>query len=131
MPKETQQYNFHIWVEPPALLVRDILAQTLRRARVSDHVITSNRRANADYILSGALLRMEQCLEPDNFYVLIEMELAIVRSRSREVLFVKRYSMRESVENNLIPTAVHGFELALANLISEFLRDLTQRFPEK
>ena len=131
MPRETQQYNYHSWVEPPALLVRDILAQTLRMAGVSDHVITSNRRAKADYILSGTLLRMEQCLEPDNYYVLIEMELAIVQYRSREVLFVKRYSIRESVANNQIPAAVHGFELALANLISDFLRDLVQRFAEK
>ena len=63
-PKETQQYNYHLWVEPPPLLVRDILAETLRRARVSDYVITSNpkqREYHVGTIESDYKLNVETC----------------------------------------------------------------------
>ena len=41
------------------------------------------------------------------------------------------YSLREPVENNQLPTAVYGFEVALAKLTSDFLKGLRQRLADK
>ncbi|MCP4041063.1 MAG: hypothetical protein GY731_03765, partial [Gammaproteobacteria bacterium] len=43
-PQTVQRYTYHFWVEPPAVLIQDLLTQALRDARLAEHVVTPTQR---------------------------------------------------------------------------------------
>lgn len=123
-PETIQRYTYHFWVEPPAVLIQDVIAQALRDARLAEYVVTPTQRARADYIVSGTLLRMEHRREPGAAKVLIEMELALLKTATRDVVILKRYAVEEPATDNQIGSAVSAFERALTRLVSLYLADV-------
>ncbi len=123
-PQTVQRYTYHFWVEPPAVLIQDALAQALRDARLAEHVVTPTQRVRANYIVSGALLRMEHRLEPGNPHVLIEMELSLLKTDNRDLVTLKRYLLKGPAKDNQIGSAVTAFEKTLTRLVAEYLEDI-------
>jgi ABC-type uncharacterized transport system auxiliary subunit len=123
-PETIQRYTYHFWVEPPAVLIHDVITQAFRDARLAERVVTPTQRVRADYIVSGTLLRMEHRRESGGSKVLIEMELGLLRTATRDLVTLKRYTVEEAAVDNQIGSAVSAFGRALGRLVALFLEDV-------
>ncbi|MCI0653236.1 MAG: ABC-type transport auxiliary lipoprotein family protein [Methylococcaceae bacterium] len=120
---EIQRYHYNLWSEAPALMIQQAIARSLRATGLLRYVITPVERANADWIVSGSLLRLEHFPNSSPASVVFEVELGIVSAKSRETLFLKRYLETESAANNNIGDAVKAFNNALEQMLAQFQKD--------
>lgn len=125
-PLQVQRYNYHLWSEPPALMLQDAIVRSLRTADLAHYVITPAERANADWIVSGILLRMEHLPDALPAKVVIEAELGIVGADTRQTLFLERYIETESAISTTIDDAVQSFNTALQRMLVRFQTDATK-----
>lgn len=123
-PLQVQRYNYHSWSEPPAMMIQDGIAKSLRAAGLVRFVITPTERATANWIVSGTLLRMEHFPETSPSAVEIEMEIGVVSTATRETVFLDRYLERVSAQSNRIDAAVSAFNTALQKILLKFPEDL-------
>ncbi|MGH8547723.1 MAG: ABC-type transport auxiliary lipoprotein family protein [Methylococcales bacterium] len=117
---EIQRYNYHHWSEPPALMIQDAIVRSLRAAGLTRYVITPNERANADWIVSGSLIRLEHFPNSSPARVEIEVELGLVATASHETLFLERYLEIEPAASNGLDDAVQAFNQALERMLARF-----------
>ena len=123
-PDQVQRYTYHLWAEAPPLTVQDLFAGYLRAARVADYVVTPAQRVNADLVISGTLFRFEHRPFTQPSTVRIEMELAVVRTDTRALVFLKRYETDVDAASEAIAAAIPAFNHGLEGIFDEFLRDL-------
>lgn len=111
-PRVIRQYHYHLWLYPPAQLVREHLAQALG-ARLADF---EERR------IEGRVLRFDRIGSGASAYAVVELELSVVNGR--EVVFVQRYAQKEAVTGDGVRAHVQATEVALAKIYARFLIDL-------
>lgn len=56
---ELQQYNYHFWAEPPALMFQEATANVLRAAGAFEAVVEPSYRARPDWIIRGRIRNLE------------------------------------------------------------------------
>jgi cholesterol transport system auxiliary component len=120
---EIHRYNYHSWSESPALMIQDAMVRALRTAGLARYVITPAERANADWIVSGNLLRMEHFPNAVPARILIEAEIGIAAANTRQTLFWQRYQETEPAPTNGIEDAVLAFKKALERMLGQFQTD--------
>jgi cholesterol transport system auxiliary component len=120
---EIQRYHYHLWSETPALMIQDAIARSLRAAGLARYVITPVERANADWIVSGRLIRMDHYPNATPGRVEIETEIGMVAANTRGTLFLKRYLETEPAASNGIDDAVRAFNTALERMLTRFQHD--------
>jgi cholesterol transport system auxiliary component len=123
-PLQVQRYYYHLWVESPVLTISDLLASSLRRANVAQHVITPAERAIADAMIGGRLVRLEHRPDAKPPSVLVELELSLIDAERRRPRFFKDYRIEEPAESRSIDDAVAAFDRALARLLKDIVGDL-------
>jgi len=111
--RAVRQYHYHLWLYPPAQLVREHLAQALG-ARLSDF---------AERRIEGRVLRFDRIGSGASAYAVVELELSVV-VHGREVVFVQRYAQKEAVAGDGVRAHVQATEVALAKIYARFLADL-------
>jgi len=110
--RAVRQYHYHLWLYPPAQLVREHLAQALG-ARLSDF---------AERRIEGRVLRFDRIGSGASAYAAVELELSVVQGR--EVVFLQRYAQKEAVAGDGVRAHVQATEVALAKIYARFLADL-------
>jgi len=123
-PGEVAQYAYHQWSDPPSILLRDRLVDYLRAAGVADAVVTPAFRVDADYVVSGRVLRFEQLLEADGSRVVVELELVLTRNRGRELLFLGNYLEERAAGTGAVNDAVQAFDEAVAAIFARFVAEM-------
>lgn len=111
-PRVIRQYHYHLWLHPPAQLVREHLAQALG-ARLADF---------AERRIEGRVLRFDRIGSGASAHAEVELELSVVHGR--EVVFVQRYAQKETVAGDGVRAHVQATEIALAKIYARFLTDL-------
>lgn len=110
-PHTARQYHYHLWLYPPAQLVRDHLVRTLD-ARQADF---------AERRIEGRVLRFDRV----GRQAVVELELRVVQGR--EAVFERRYSAGENASGDGLRAHVEASERALATIYGRFLADLRTR----
>jgi ABC-type uncharacterized transport system auxiliary subunit len=110
-PHSARQYHYHLWLYPPAELVRDHLAQTLG-VRQADF---------AERRIEGRVLRFDRVGRQAK----VEVELRVVHGR--EAVFDRRYAAEESASGDGVRAHVEATERALATIYVRFIADLRAR----
>jgi cholesterol transport system auxiliary component len=129
-PGELQRYTYHLWAEPPAAAIASALTVALREARLFAFVIAPGQRAQADYLLTGELLRLEHLPSALPPQVAAELQLTLVDGYNRRPLFANRYQGREATGSDDSPAAAAAaFDRLLGRLLSEAVRDLQAQRP--
>lgn len=123
---EIQRYSYHLWSEPPAGMIQDAIVRSLRATGIPRYVITPVERANADWIVSGTLIRLEHYPNASPARVEIEAELGLVAAKTHETLFLERYLESEPAASNGIEDAVRAFNKALERLLMRFQKDASE-----
>ena len=124
-PHRVQEYNYHFWIEPPTVLLRDQLVAFLRAKKVADMVTTPEVRATADHVLTGKILRLEK-IEGAAPKGVLELELAVRRADGK-LVFLDVYKMDVAAENNSVEAAVRALNKALDATYAKFVADLARQ----
>jgi len=117
-----QRYRNRLWSDPPAAMIQDAIVQALRAEHIAEYVITPAERANANWIVSGTLFRIEHLRDVNQ--VNIEFELGLINAQNRKTVFQHGYSQAESAEDTSMASVVAAFNLVLAQLIATAVKDI-------
>jgi ABC-type uncharacterized transport system auxiliary subunit len=118
-----QRYTYHRWAESPGIAIQDLLARYLRDRRVADFVVTPAQRVIANLIITGTLYRFEHHPYETPPKVVVEMELAVVRTDRRQPLFLKRYRAEADASDKQVSQAIPAFDRALGEIFQGFITD--------
>jgi len=122
--KELRRSDYHLWVDPPTILIQNRLVAYLQKRGVSDTVVTPGLRAQADYAVSGRIVEMHRSLG-DPSTITLAMDLSLLRLRDRRVLV--QSSGVETQPAASIDEAIGAYETAAANLFDAFVAECQAR----
>ncbi len=123
-PDQLQQYTYHAWAEPPALMLQRSLIGVLRQAQAFGTVATPDMRPDRDYELRGDLRQLEHVRGAGRSTVAMEIELAVRRVRGNQQVLLKTYRAEEPVPDGSVGGAVAAFTRGLDSIYGAFLADL-------
>lgn len=124
-PHQVREYHYHFWIEPPTILLRDQLVAYLRAAKIAETVTTPEIRANADYVLTGRIIRLEK-IEGAAPKGALEIELGL-RSSGGKIVRLDVYKAEVPAENNSVEAAVRALNKALDQIYAKFSADLARK----
>jgi ABC-type uncharacterized transport system auxiliary subunit len=124
-PHRVREYNYHFWIEPPTVLLRDQMVAFLRAGRIAGVVTTPEVRVPADYILTGRIIRLEK-IEGTAPKGVLELELGVRRAEG-SLVFLDVYKMEVAADNNSVEAAVRALNKALDAAYAKFAADLARK----
>ena len=118
-----QEYNYDFWHEPPAVMLRDSLIDYMRSANVAKDIVTPEMRANANYLLSGRIHRLE-IIRGSSPQAVVELELGVSDARTGAVLIVRSYRTDVPASGSSVEAAAKAVNKAVEDIYARFLSDL-------
>ena len=124
-PLEVKAYHYHLWTDPPAIMLRDQLVGYLRAAKVASKVVTPEMRVGADYVVTGKINRLEKVIgSPAK--VAVELELSLGQRTDGKLLFLDTYRVVTASENDTVGAAVKAINKALGKVYASFTADISK-----
>ena len=123
-PIRVHRLPYTFWMEAPAAMLQREAAEYLRVARVAETVVTPNVRTNAQYALTGTIVRLEQ-IRSESPAVVIELELSVVERGSRDLLFHRNYAEEVPANGPDAIRTASAFGRAFAAILERFVADLS------
>ena len=117
------RYSYDLWSDAPATALQLALAESLRRARVAEQVVTPDLRVPPDWMVRGRLLRFEYI--PNANKVSAKLQLAVVSARDGALVLLDTYAAEPAVQGSGPEAAVAAFNRATADILSRFVSDLS------
>ena len=117
---ELRRHVYHLWADPPTVMIQTELAAYLRTVGVADTIITPNVRARADFALNGRIVDMHRVMG-DQPHVSLAIDLSLIRLRDRKVLV--QSSGIQTLPAADVASAVQAYEVAALALFDAFLED--------
>lgn len=128
---EFRQYNYHFWIESPAVLMRDAMVAALRRSNAAARAVTPDTRLLSDYRLNGRLQRLHHQRGDGQAEVRLSAEIAITRARDGALVMIDSYDIRRPLREDSIAEAVREIRAALTQMTAEMLDDLERSAPAR
>ncbi len=122
-PNQVRKYHYHMWTEPPVVMLRDQLVDYLRQTGIADTVVTPELRGNARYALIGKIKRLEKIAGPRPSAVL-ELELALLEDRTGKLIFLDSYRVEQAAASGSVGDAVVAMNQALSEIFARFVAGL-------
>jgi ABC-type uncharacterized transport system auxiliary subunit len=123
-PRALRHHHYHFWVAPPTDLVRDQLAEYLRRARMAETVSTeAGGRREADLVLAAQLTNFERQFLPTGGVQAV-VGLRVTIKRGGAILLQRSFSATDTAEDASFSASVRAFERALARVYADLAADL-------
>jgi len=123
------QYAYHYWVDTPVLMLRDVLVDQLRAAKVAPLVVTPEHRTLADHAVLGQVRRFEHVQNGSGALAVVELELTLVDTRNGKVRLLRTYSVEEPAADATVEAAAQAMSRAVHVLCGQFLADLSKLSP--
>ena len=114
--RQLKQYHYHLWLYPPAQMVRDDLRAQLPKVNIGNKtaLVVDARIVAFDRIVSGTGSTAQAALE-----------VSISSSaEGKPVLIEKRYQAEQASSDNSITAFVVAMEGALSKIYAELQRDI-------
>ena len=113
--RQLRQYHYHLWLYPPAQMVRDDLRIQLQKTNIGNKtaLFVDARIVAFDRIVSGAGSTAQAALE-----------ITVSSVDGKPVLIDKRYQATQASSDNSITAFVVAMEGALAHIYAELQRDI-------
>lgn len=124
-PDQLLRYGYHLWVEPPPVLLQNQLVRLLRESHTASTVVTADLRVPPDFLIEGRLRRFEQ-IAGERPVVVVDMDLGVVRLRGGELLLLHGYRAEKPMAGNDPSDAVQAYQSAVSEIFDRFLADLAQ-----
>ncbi len=121
---EIQQQDYHFWADPPARMLQIALVDYLRASGAATAVVTPQMRVAADLEVQARVRRLERRV--DQGTVLAEIELAVTRPATQELVLVETYRASQPTRDATVPAAVDALNAAVADIFARFLAAATR-----
>jgi len=125
-PLRLNEYNYHFWAEPPAVLLQEQLVAYARAARLAERVVTPEMRIEAQQVLTGRIVRLEQVLGPQP-QAIVSLEIALRQLGSDRPPLLATYERAEPAADASVGAAVAAVDRALNHIFSRFVADAARR----
>jgi ABC-type uncharacterized transport system auxiliary subunit len=122
-PDQIRRFGYHLWGEPPPVLLQDELVGQLRAIHAAPAVVTADLRVPPDFLIEGRLHRFEMIVGPPSA-VRVEMDLGVVRLKGGVLLHLANYRVEKPVAGEQPAASVPAFRAAVAELYQRFIDDL-------
>jgi ABC-type uncharacterized transport system auxiliary subunit len=119
---EIRQHSYHLWSDPPAILIQTELVSFLDQAGAADTVVPVTARVRPDYLVSGRLRHFEQVLD-SNPRVKVEIHLTLTSSDGR-ILTNQTYRDERAAADRTVAASASAFGEAVHDIFERFLADL-------
>jgi len=120
-------YQYHRWSSEPATMMRDLVAQRLAQMGLFAEVRLLPAREPVDYLLRGRLLNFEEVDYASSVQGRAALELTLVRTRDRKVLWTAVRQAQSAVQGRGTPAVVEAVNAASEQVLSELLPLLVAR----
>lgn len=126
-PLEIKQYDLHLWNDPPNRIVQLQLRACLATGRAAAAVTLPTDPVPADYLLGGALTRMEQVrTAADRAEIRLAAELTLSVRQSRDRIWSRPFEVVAPALDDSPKAAIAAFETALGRLCDQVLIALAE-----
>ncbi|MEQ8665760.1 MAG: ABC-type transport auxiliary lipoprotein family protein [Rhodospirillales bacterium] len=122
-PQLAQEYFYDFWIEPPSDMLRDELVDFLRASGAATAIVTPETRADADYVLTGRINRLEHVRGPKAKGV-IDLELAVTHARTGKLVMVNSYAVGVGASDGSVASGIAALNQGVAAIFERFLADL-------
>lgn len=122
---QLEQYNYHVWVDPPPKLVRQFLIDALRRANVAK--LTADRLPVGPdrFRMSGRLQRFERVARGDRWYAIVSVELRLDSPKSESLpLVLDQFESEVEAGGSTVAASAEAFSQALNNIVADVISQL-------
>lgn len=121
--REVRAYHYHLWAEPPPIMLQNALVSYLRAANAAPTVVTPDMRVEPDFIVSGKIRRFEQVRGAAG-KVNVELELSVKRSRDDKLILLKPYAVSVGTKGATVGEAVTRISQGINAIYAKFLSDI-------
>ncbi len=122
---QVKEFHYHFWTQSPTVMLRDELVTYLRRAKISDTVVTPELRISADYVLSGKIKRLEKIIG-EQPKTALEIELGLKKAAGGKLIFLDTYRMETDSDGKGVGDAVASLNKSLSAIYAKFITDLSK-----
>ncbi|NOX09861.1 MAG: hypothetical protein GXP22_10330 [Gammaproteobacteria bacterium] len=113
-PNEVRQYNYHSWIEVPAILFQQLMVDFLQQSNLSELVVTPRMHVDAEYEIRGRVDRFE-LVQTDSPRVVLKMEIVLRSVKQNRMIYLGRYQQ----EIPLLKTGVNASVSALSDAVNQ------------
>ncbi len=126
-PNEIDTYPYHLWVEPPVRLVKNMLIRRLRASGKFRAVAELGSAMQGDYVLQGKLYDFEE-VNKQGMEALVNIEFELLDRKTRSAVWTHYYSRSEPVQGKQIADVVAALDGNLARCLGEVAAGLDAYF---
>lgn len=123
-PTELNYYHYHRWSAYPADMVAEQLVRRLQGMGVFSQVRLFPHSTPGDYVLRGRLLNFEELDYQAGGAVRVGLELALVRSRDRKVVWSDSRQTSQAIQEKGVSGVVKALNSATIQTVNELLPEL-------
>lgn len=123
-PFELHQYNYHFWNTPPAAGVQEQLIRYLRAVKAAERVVSTDLRLPVDAAIEGRVRRFDQVFGGGGVRMVVELELAVIRTKDEKLSFLKTYLSEVPAADDSLPAAAKAASIALGEIFAKLVADL-------
>jgi ABC-type uncharacterized transport system auxiliary subunit len=120
---EVGSYEYHRWTERPALMVRDLLVETLRASGKFRQVQEASTEAGGDYLIRGKLSEFAEVDDP-GIQSRVSIQLELVDKKTGLVVWDRHYNHDEPVNGKTMKDVVTSLDHNLQQVITNAASDI-------
>lgn len=118
-PNEVGSYEYHRWTDRPAVMVRDLLLETLRASgQYSQVQDASTASAAGDYLIRGRLFEFAEVDNP-GISSRVSLRLELVSRKTGLVVWTRHYNRDEPVNGKTIQDVIASLDRNLRQVIGD------------
>lgn len=120
-PLEINRYHYHLWSEPPAMLVHDSLALFLRASGIAAEVYKRASGTTPEVMISSRILRFEQIKMVSEHDALIRIEFSVRINGKTKLL---EYEAKVKAKSSDMHAQVKAFGGAMDEISAKLVKAL-------
>ena len=129
-PYEVGAYEYHHWMERPAIMVRDELINALRSSGKYKRVLLASSVAAGDYLVRGHLREFEEVDNPA-IQTSISLHLQLIDGKTNRVVWDHRFNRDEPASGKSMNDVVASMDRNLHAVASEATAIIDQFVSER
>ena len=120
-PESVGFYTYHRWAVDPCEFVTDSMRDRLSAAGIFAHVKRYDGRADAEYIVSGRLERLEEIDYEGGIKVVVAISAQMIKFDTGETVWTKAVSETGNVDKRDVPAVVSAMSDTMNRAMQELL----------
>ncbi|HET7101532.1 MAG TPA: PqiC family protein [Terriglobia bacterium] len=127
-PNEIGAYEYHLWAEPPAQMIKTVLIRRLRASGRYQSVTELGGSTQGDFVLRGRLYDFEEVDTAGAITAKVSLEFELIDRSAHKSVWNHFYSHVEPVQGKEVPDVVSALDRNLEQGLGEIESGLEAYF---